>query len=653
MERSSLLPWVSFAVVLTAPIASPAAAWRSSLYPADWTPGVSDASGRFLHDFSYAGYHGGAVDLPAEPPGPRIDASAAPYGADPSGATDATAAIQRALDDAAAMGGAVVELPPGTYRIRAPAGRRHALFVHGSGVVLRGAGSDRTFLLHEETDMRLRYVVQVAPREEHYAWMWDPVGEVSLRADVVDPTTEIPVSDASGFAPGDWVILHAPATEAWIAEHGMTGTWTPEDTIGPMFYRRVEEVRVATHTLVIDAPTRYPLRTRDGARVFRPALAHLEEVGVEGLSIGNLQNDVPGTDTDDYAVPGTGAYQMHASFAVHFDHVVNGWIRDVRSFRPAENGQDVHLLSGGVRLEYSRFVTVTDTHLARPQYRGAGGNGYLFVLNGNDCLITRSSAERGRHNYSFSFPWSNGNVIHRSRATDGRLPTDFHQRLSFANLIDNLTLEGENIEAVFRDCCNHGHSATQNVFWNTEGLSYARFWEPYIVHSQQYGHGYVIGTRGPADGVYAPSGDGTAPVDFVEGEGRGATLEPASLFEDQRSRRLGVEPPPVDAGAPSADAGSIGPGPNDAGPADAGGVSIGDDAAPPLADGGSAVEPAPAAGCGCRAAGATDGGAGIGLIALALIAVRRRRSRSRDRDRASRTNPTAGYLDERRPSTWT
>src|SRR5690348_15837769 len=49
----------------TAPIVSDGA-WRSALSPEDWTPAFTDAEGRFLHDFSYAGYRAGD-ELP-EPP---------------------------------------------------------------------------------------------------------------------------------------------------------------------------------------------------------------------------------------------------------------------------------------------------------------------------------------------------------------------------------------------------------------------------------------------------------------------------------------------------------------------------------------------------------------------------------------------------------
>ena len=37
--------------------------WRSVLYPEDWTPAFTGPEGRFLHDFSYAGYRNGETEL--------------------------------------------------------------------------------------------------------------------------------------------------------------------------------------------------------------------------------------------------------------------------------------------------------------------------------------------------------------------------------------------------------------------------------------------------------------------------------------------------------------------------------------------------------------------------------------------------------------
>ena len=71
--------------------------WRSKLYPADWTPGDADAQGRFLHDFSYAGYHSGLRAIPVS--GLNVtDVTKAPYNADPTGTADATAAIRYDAD---------------------------------------------------------------------------------------------------------------------------------------------------------------------------------------------------------------------------------------------------------------------------------------------------------------------------------------------------------------------------------------------------------------------------------------------------------------------------------------------------------------------------------------------------------------------------
>ena len=38
-------------------------AFRSLLYPPDWDPAFTGEKGRFLHDFSYAGYRNGEVPL--------------------------------------------------------------------------------------------------------------------------------------------------------------------------------------------------------------------------------------------------------------------------------------------------------------------------------------------------------------------------------------------------------------------------------------------------------------------------------------------------------------------------------------------------------------------------------------------------------------
>jgi len=303
-------------------------------------------------------------------------------------------------------------------------------------------------------------------------------------------------------------------------------------------------------------------------------------------------------------------------------------LRDVRSFAADGNDPQVHLLSDGLRTDASRFVTVADVDLRYPEYQGEGGNGDLFVFSGSECLVTRATAVGGRHNYSFGLMQTTGNVLHDSSSTDARLPSDFHMHLSAANLIDGLRLDGDFVEARRRACCGHGHSTTQSVIWNAEGIDYPsdQIWDHYIVDSAQFGDGYVIGTRGAAPSVRTPGDEGTAPTDWVEGEGDGEALEPVSLYEDQRARRYGVvETPGEDAGPVAPDAGpdpgrdaSVAPPGRDAG------AEPGLDAAADPGGGTSGY----AADCGCRLVAARDPvPRGLLLVLVASVAARRRRAR--------------------------
>jgi hypothetical protein len=523
------------ALGLLAGSAGPASAWRSGLYPADWAPGVRDAEGRLLHDFSHAGYRRGERPIPENPPGLVLDVTQPPYAADPTGAVDATAAIQQALDDAGAAGGGVVYLPPGTYAVAPQGLNDYALRIRYSGVVLRGAGPDRTVVHNTATEMRQKEVIKVRP----------PVGDwgaplpgtsTALTADLPAPATVVPVAVASGFAVGNYVVLRADATPAFIAEHGMSGLWN-SSLQGVMFFREVVAVDVAAGTLTLDTPTRYVLKMRDGARAYRVA-PPVEEVGVEHLALSMAQNTTPGFGDADYAIPGSGAYQVHNSHMLEFYHAVHGWARNLHSVRAPGNPGDVHMLSMGILTQQSRCITVQDCVMQKPLYRGGGGNGYMFRLRGNDCLIQRCEAIEGRHNYTFFSLYTSGNVVHRSIGRRPRLSSDFHGHLSMANLFDTMLMDGDWLQGVYRDAGTviHGHTTTESVYWNTFGAAAGR---SAIVESRAWGHAYVIGTRGPKNGVLLGIADGTAPEDFLEGRGLGDTLEPESLYLDQLARRIG------------------------------------------------------------------------------------------------------------------
>ena len=507
--------------------------WRSALYPEDWQPGHADPDGRFLHDFSHAGYRRGE----AQPPdlSEVIDVTQAPYLADLTGKADATAAIQAALDAAGRAGGGVVFLPAGSYRVAPPDGEREALVLRDDHVVLRGAGTGRTFLFNDSTQMRGKRVIALRPHEE-VSWNADGKAAtgVKIREDLPKPTLRIPLDDVAEFSVGDLVVVRNDLTQHFIDLVGMTGKWTPGQSQNRTltYCRRIMAVDAVDHILTVDIPLRGFLYTADNAQVVKVSGHMIREAGLEDFSIGMMQHPGEGLAEEDWSKPGTVGYEVHASAVMTLSFAEDCWVRRVHTYAPAGNDSKIHGLSNILQLWRTRLVTVSDCDFKFPQYRGGGGNGYGFAVNGQDNLIRDCRVEGARHNYDFGTMSASGNVILDCLAKDGMHGSDFHMFLSLANLLDNVTCDGDFLEArAFRPWGGnpvHGVTTTQSVFWNTRGLHYS-LERPVLVYSHQFGDGYVIGTRGPAAKVDSD--------DFVEGEGRGNELVPRSLYLDQLKRR--------------------------------------------------------------------------------------------------------------------
>ena len=517
-------------------------AWRSALYPENWKPGLKDSEDRFLHDFSYAGYHQGEKEIPFVQNN-VVNVTLPPYNADKTGETDATAAIQKALDDVGTAGGGVVYLPAGTYKVN-PGAAETALRIQYKNTVLRGAGTNSTFIFNSNSYMRQKSIVWLMG--DWCTWANETGTTSKLTSDLMYPTRVIPVKSVTGFSKGDDIILRTDGTPEFIEEHEMAGIWNDESA-RVMFLRKIDSVDVTKNIIYIDSPTRYYMKTRDNARVYH-AKEHISECGVENLSIGNIQNDKEGWDEETYTDSGTGAYEVHASHAIFIKYAQNCWVKNVNTYKPAENTMDIHVLSNCLLIEQSRNVTVDSCFFQKSQYEGGGGNGYMFTLQSNDCLIKNSRANDGRHNYDFKYPYSNGNVIYNCIGENSKYSSDFHMYLSMANLIDNFTVDKDYLESTFRPYGGdviHGYSSTQSVFYNTKGIAYHPD-RDYIIESRQFKNGYVIGTSGAANQVKLDPVEGTtngysyktAPRDFAEGIGKGEDLSPKSLYIDQLAKRM-------------------------------------------------------------------------------------------------------------------
>ena len=516
--------------------------WRSKLYPENWKPGFKDSEDRFLHDFSYAGYHQGEKEIPFIQNN-IVDVTLPPYNADNTGEADVTAIIQKALNDVGQSGGGVVYLPAGTYKVN-PGSEETALRIQYSNTILRGAGKDSTFIFNDNSYMRQKNIIWMMG--DWCTWSTETGTTSKLTSDLMYPTRVIPVKSVQGFAKGDDIILRTDGTPEFIAEHEMTGIWVDWAT-RVMFLRKIDSIDTRKNIIYIDSPTRYFMKIRDNARIYH-VKEHISECGIENLSIGNVQNDNTGWDEETYTEPGTGAYEVHASQAILMKYAQNCWVKNVNTYKPASNSLDIHILSNCLLLDQCRGITVDSCFFQKSQYEGGGGNGYMFTLSSNDCLIKNSRANDSRHNYDFKLPYSNGNVIFNCIGENSKYASDFHMYLSMANLIDNFTVDKDYLESTFRPYGSdviHGYSSTQSVFYNTKGIAYHPD-RDYIIESRQFKHGYIIGTSGAADQVKLDPVEGTingysyktAPRDFSEGIGKGDDLFPKSLYLDQLERRM-------------------------------------------------------------------------------------------------------------------
>jgi hypothetical protein len=353
-----------------------AQSWRSSLYPQDWTPEAAPEQENFLHDFSYAGYHYGE-EAPSEPP-PGASFDVLDSGADPTGSTDSGPAIQAAIDAAEAAGGGIVLLPSGEYRVD------DRLFIAADGVVLKGAGIDSTFLYFTRSS-GMTDAAHIT-----FSGSLQRGDDLLLAQDGVSRSHEVLLDDALSLAPGDEVSLGWIISEEFVDEHGMSSHWYSfNDSWRPFFRRTVTAVDTTSqpHHVSLDVPLRYPAKVRDGASL-RSEAGYLSECGIEDLTISTVGD-------------WNAAWDLDRSHAVAFIKTKDCWMRRVWSYEsPASSGAGYHLLSGGVKVQQSKRVTVSDSRFEAPQNRGGGGNGYLFEVSRSSEILTRDSSGRaGRHNF--------------------------------------------------------------------------------------------------------------------------------------------------------------------------------------------------------------------------------------------------------------
>lgn len=489
--------------------------WRSALYPENWTPEFTAPDGAFLHDFSYAGAFSGDPF----PEGPSLRFDVQDFGADPVGRSDSGTAFQAAIDAASREGG-VVWVPAGIYQVAG------TLRVEASNVIIRGEGPGSQVHFTRSEGMTNRAHLLFAGRGEQGA-------STTLVADARARDNFVDVESTREIELGDQVAIGFTITPAFIERHGMTGTWVSFNDQYKHFYRRtVIGIDEANGRVRLDVPLRDDVLVSDGAEL-RVLSSLIHGVGLETIALSNAASQEAAESVD-------------RTHIVRMEWVVDSWVRSLTSFAGPNGAESQHLLSGGLKILHSHRVTVRDSELQLAQNRGGGGNGYLFEVSmSNEVLFADNIARRGRHNFIQNWDFGTSGVVWlRCQSLDGVAInsgialvglSEFHHSLATANLIDsNYATDGWSAVNRGDYSSGAGLSAKENVFWNHRGGR---------IQSFQFGLGFIIGTqdvdvRTELGTSFFGEDEHSAPQDFAEGIGAGASLTPSSLYEDQLRRRL-------------------------------------------------------------------------------------------------------------------
>ncbi len=496
--------------------------WYSQLFPkAGNSFKFAESDGFRLPDFSYAGYHGGEREIPDIP----VKVAISPIKG------DNTMYIQSALNRA--VGGALLLLP-GVYRIRSEV-------IIPSHTVLRGSGPGKTFIdIDVEKTKRMSALVghrslKTVPRINHWRDC-ENHERFPVVGDIKKGAVTILLKTVRGLNVHDWIIVKNEVTDAFRREYnGVTRIsgqkiW-PSDESSLKFLRRI--TGITGNSIRIDQPIPHILKTRDKPHVLK-ITCMAEEIGLEDLSIGFT------TPYDLARYKGVKAEYtpFHNSAAIRFGNVVNGWIKNIKSYSPSGTG--IHLHSRGIVLQNSRWITVKncDFGFPLPDLR-FGGNGYVYVISmSNDCLIQDCIGRSGRDNYLLAL-CSSGNVISGCKSFDCRARNDFHHSLNVANLVENMEMTSAShyFRGAFvtrnrgKTSMGAGITGSDNVFWKILIMTPGK-----TVVSEQAtadnGKGYVIGAtavKGPIE---------TTGSEWREGIGYEAGLQPASLYREQLKLRL-------------------------------------------------------------------------------------------------------------------
>ncbi|WNJ20125.1 T9SS type A sorting domain-containing protein [Pontibacter sp. G13] len=475
-----------------------------------------DPEGNRIPDFSYAGYRGGGEPIPEVVTQLTIGPIAG----------DNTAHIQAAIDsvsglqpDSSGFRGAV-ELAAGEYDIHG------VLYLHTSGVVLRGVGADADTSANTvlrgigNTPHQRDLIVVGGGSATNWAGKVSNTATFLLSDTVLVGESQFKIEKPENFQVGDQIVINHPCTAEWLdAVNGGGGVDEGPWTVGsqPLIFNR-QIVSIEDSVITVDVPF-YNTLLRD----LSPSFAYVyDQAGiVSHVGVEDLRVDIEtagGVDED------------HAWNALGLVQVEDAWVTGCTF---------LHFGLAGVFTATAKRVTIEDCQALDPVAVVTGARMYNFNLTSasSQILFNQCYASNGRHHFVSNGTSSVSGCVFLDCTSDAAYnASEGHRRWSMGLLYDQVNeINVRDTDKVLLGLYNrgdygtaHGWSAAHSVAWNCD-MGGAKL----VVQKPPTAQNYAIGCQGQITGF----GPWPGATGHIEGTDQ-VDMQPQSLYQAQLAARL-------------------------------------------------------------------------------------------------------------------